>query len=408
MSRSQLVRMSSAALAFAVASSAASVAGAHGLAMDQVLLQPDRAAHVLRGQVTFDPHHSRGEARAIAPDTEQRVLSTLRNSLVVEIDGKRCPLELEVRELWEPAGATVGDIVRLSCPLPVNARELQVFAGSALTVLIVSVQAPSGSDAARTVSVLVQGGAATPVYRFDRAPEAWREGGANQFLADGGLASTAPDVPAATPTAVASPMAVAPAASNGRFEESSGALFWRYVRLGFTHILPSGWDHVLFVTGLVLGASGRLRRLLIELSAFTLAHTMTLGLGALGVFAASPRLVEPLIALSIAFIGFENLRAKPSPRGRLALVFGFGFLHGMGFASALAQIGLARDSFVLSLLSFNGGVELGQLAVVVVLMTLLAPVRDEGRLRRFVVRPASIAIAGAGIAWALARVFGYA
>jgi hypothetical protein len=163
---------------------------------------------------------------------------------------------------------------------------------------------------------------------------------------------------------------------------------------------------VLFVAGLVLGSSRRLRRLLLELSAFTLAHTVTLGLGALGWVTLPPRIVEPLIALSIACIAVENLRAKASPRGRLALVFGFGFLHGMGFASALAQIGLARQSLVLSLLSFNGGVELGQLVVVAVLVSALALFRDERQLQSVVVRPASLAIALVGVVWAALRLFG--
>ena len=396
MPRPSAARSWFAALAFGAATSATGFAFAHGLAMDQVILQPDPAAHLLRGQVTFDPHHTRGEERALSADSEQRVLSTLRNSLVVEVDGKRCPLELEVRELWEPAGATVGDIVGLRCPLAPNAREMRVYAGSALTALVVSVQTPGDSSAAHTVSVVVQGGASTPVYRFDRAAPGWREGGANQFLADGGLASSSEPARSSAPGRAPTPA----------FDESAGALLWRYVRLGFTHILPAGWDHVLFVAGLVLGSSRRLRRLLLELSAFTLAHTVTLGFGALGGVTLPPRIVEPLIALSIAFIAVENLRVKSSPRGRLALVFGFGFLHGMGFASALAQIGLARQSFVLSLLSFNGGVELGQLVVVAVLMSALAFFREEMQLQRVAVRPASLAIAVVGVAWAALRLVG--
>lgn len=396
MLRSLIAPSSFAALVVFATASVTSSASAHGLAMDQVILRPDPAAHLLRGQITFDPHHTRGEERRLGADTEQRVLSTLRNSLVVEVDGKNCPLEFEVRELWEPAGATVGDIVGLRCPLAANAHEMRVYAGSALTALVVSVEATSDAGRARTVSVVVQGGTSSPVYRFDRTAPEWREGGANQFLADGGLASSA------EPTRSAAPVR----APEAQFNESAGALLWRYVRLGFTHILPSGWDHVLFVTGLVLGSSRRLRRLLLELSAFTLAHTVTLGAGALGLVTLPPRLVEPLIAFSIAFIAVENLRAKASGRGRLALVFGFGFLHGMGFASALAQIGLARQSFVLSLLSFNGGVELGQLVVVAVLMGALAFVRDERQLQRVVVRPASVAIAAVGLVWAALRLIG--
>lgn len=379
------------AVAFAAMVLAASTAPSHGLAMDQVLLQPDRARRSLRGQITFDPHHTRGEERVLAGDAEQRVLAALRESLVIEVDGARCPLELEVRELWEPAGATVGDIVGLRCPLAPDAREMRVYAGSMITVLAVSIQTSESAGAAASRSVVVQGGTSTPIYRLDGPDAAWRAGGANQFLPDGGLAS--PD------GSVAPNREVQPSG----FHESRAAIVKRYVRLGLSHILPLGWDHVLFVAGLVLGANLRLRRLLVELSAFTLAHTVTLGLGGLGFVFLPTRLVEPLIAGSIAFVAFENLRGASSARRRLAIVFGFGFLHGMGFASALAEVGLSRESFLLSLLSFNVGVELGQLVVVAVLVAGLAAIADERSRQRFVVRPASLVIGALGLVWALTR-----
>lgn len=381
-----------------------SQSAAHGLAMDQLLLRPDFKAHELRGQITFDPHHTRTEDRAESLESVgQRVLTTLQSSVVIEIDGTRCPLELEIRELWVPAGATVGDIVGLRCPLPPAARELRVFAGSALSSLVVSVEAEGGAGVgALSRSVLIPGGTATPAYHFASATGDWRAGGANQFLPDGGLASSEP-APAETPSAEAPRVQPRVRESTGFEEASAFTLATRYVRLGFVHILPFGWDHVLFVAGLVLGSRMRLRPLILQLSAFTLAHTLTLGLGALGWVVLPPRVVEPLIAFSIAFVAVENLRGRDDVRRRLALVLLFGLLHGQGFASALAQIGLAREAFLLSLVSFNVGVELGQLVVVALLALGLVWIRDEAKLQRFAVRPGSLGIGLIGLVWGIQR-----
>jgi hypothetical protein len=191
------------------------------------------------------------------------------------------------------------------------------------------------------------------------------------------------------------------------FEGASvSSLASRYLLLGFRHILPLGWDHVLFVTGLVLGCGRRWKRLLAELSAFTLAHTVTLALGALGWVVLPARVVEPLIAFSIAYVALENLRGPASTRRRLLVVLGFGLLHGQGFASALAASGLPHDAFLLSLFSFNVGVELGQFTVVLVLMGGLFWIRDEAHLQRYAVRPASLAIGLVGLAWGAQRLLG--
>src|SRR5207247_1613157 len=104
----------------------------------------------------------------------------------------------------------------------------------------------------------------------------------------------------------------------------------RYLRLGFRHIVPEGTDHILFVLGLFL-LSPRLRPMLLQVSAFTLAHTATLALSTLGVVRLSPAVVEPLIALSIAYVAAENTLRQELRPWRAALVFGFGLLHGLGF-----------------------------------------------------------------------------
>jgi hydrogenase/urease accessory protein HupE len=134
----------------------------------------------------------------------------------------------------------------------------------------------------------------------------------------------------------------------------------RYVALGFTHILPKGLDHVLFVLGVFL-LSRRIRPILMQVSAFTIAHSITLGLSMYGLVSVSPSIVEPLIALSIAYIAIENLLLAKFRPWRVALVFAFGLLHGLGFAGALKEVGLPRSEFVTALI---GNAALGQLAVI--------------------------------------------
>lgn len=175
------------------------------------------------------------------------------------------------------------------------------------------------------------------------------------------------------------------------------------VALGFTHIIPGGLDHVLFVLGLFLLAS-RTRTLLLQISAFTLAHSVTLALAALGFVSVPSSIVEPLIAVSIAYIAIENLLTTSISKWRLAIVFAFGLLHGLGFAGALADLGISATDLPVTLVGFNVGVELGQLAVVLaaaIVMRLL-PVAAENR-RRYLTNPASAAIAAMGLFWAVDR-----
>jgi hypothetical protein len=189
---------------------------------------------------------------------------------------------------------------------------------------------------------------------------------------------------------------------------------WQYLRLGFTHILPGGLDHVLFVLGLFLLGRGksaspvhtgvRGSAVLLQVTTFTVAHSLTLALGLLGMVVVSPRVVEPLIALSIAYVALENLLVPSLTWRRLALVFSFGLLHGLGFASALADLGLPRRAFAAALVSFNAGVELGQLTVVAIAFVALgAWCADRAWYRRRVVIPASCAIAGIAAFWTVER-----
>lgn len=177
-----------------------------------------------------------------------------------------------------------------------------------------------------------------------------------------------------------------------------------YLRLGYTHILPKGTDHILFVLGIFL-LSIRLKPILLQVTAFTVAHTITLALTIYGLVALSPRIVEPLIALSIVYVAVENVLTPRLTPWRVALVFGFGLLHGMGFAGVLSQLGLPRSEFLPALLSFNVGVELGQLTVIAAAFLLVGlPFRNRPWYRRRIVIPGSLVIAAIGLYWFVQRV----
>ncbi len=182
-----------------------------------------------------------------------------------------------------------------------------------------------------------------------------------------------------------------------------GQIAGQYLSLGYTHILPKGLDHIFFVLGIFL-LSTRVKPVLVQVTAFTVAHTITLALTMYGVVSLRSSVVEPLIAASIVYVAVENvLRPQLSP-WRVALVFAFGLLHGMGFAGVLSQLGLPRSEFATALLSFNAGVELGQLSVILLALLLLGlPFRQETWYRRRVVVPVSLAIAAVGLFWAVQR-----
>lgn len=177
----------------------------------------------------------------------------------------------------------------------------------------------------------------------------------------------------------------------------------QYLGLGYTHILPKGLDHILFVLGLFL-LSARLRPLLLQVTAFTVAHTITLALTIYGVFSLAPAIVEPLIALSIAYVAVENLVTAELRPWRVGLVFAFGLLHGMGFAGVLADLGLPRGELVTALVTFNVGVEAGQLTVIAAALAAVAAVRHRAWYRQRVVVPLSLAIAAVGVFWTVERV----
>jgi hydrogenase/urease accessory protein HupE len=173
--------------------------------------------------------------------------------------------------------------------------------------------------------------------------------------------------------------------------------------MGVEHIL-TGYDHLVFLLGLVI-VGGRLRSLLMVVTAFTLAHSITLAVAALGVWAPSPRIIEPAIALSIAYVGVENFFVKNAEK-RWRITFPFGLIHGFGFAGALQAVEMPKADVPYALVLFNVGVEAGQLAVLALVLPLIYLARKRAAFRDQGVKVISAAIAVAGVVWFVSRVFG--
>ncbi len=183
---------------------------------------------------------------------------------------------------------------------------------------------------------------------------------------------------------------------------STWQVFYDYVVIGFTHILPKGLDHILFVLGIFL-LSPRWKPLLTQVTAFTIAHSVTLALGLYGIVNIAPSIVEPLIALSIVYVALENTFTRKLHAWRPVIVFAFGLLHGLGFAGVLREIGLEQGQFALGLVAFNVGVELGQLAVIALAFLAVGLFLQRSWYRNRIVIPASFAIAAMGAYWVVER-----
>lgn len=177
---------------------------------------------------------------------------------------------------------------------------------------------------------------------------------------------------------------------------------WRYVVLGYRHIVPEGTDHQLFILALFL-LNTRLRDLLLQTSVFTLAHTCTLAVASLDVVRVSPGIVEPVIAGSIAFVAIENVFVTESRPWRGATAFVFGLAHGLGFGTELNTIGLPRDQLVLGLVGFSVGVEVGHATILVVAFGILGWWRGKDWYRTRVTLPLSVVIAAIALWWLVQR-----
>ena len=301
------------------------------------------------------------------------------------------PGRAELAALGPALAQSTGGLVRVyAAGVPLQAREPVVSPGgtSAAEVLISLQwsQVPSGALRVEFPvltgmpfghrTMLTVGNAPEPVVLLDARHPAW-------------------DLPAASAAAPGLvPVAPPPARAS----------WLSFVLLGVEHIL-TGFDHLCFLFALLLVAT-RFRDVLAVVTTFTVAHSLTLAAAAFGAVAWSSSVVEPLIAASIVYIGLENIFLRRSPRHRLALVFGFGLVHGLGFAGALAERlpGVTGGAVVPPLLGFNAGVELGQLAVAACLVPLIGLARARPEFAARLQPACSLAIATAGVIWFIQRV----
>jgi hydrogenase/urease accessory protein HupE len=182
------------------------------------------------------------------------------------------------------------------------------------------------------------------------------------------------------------------------------AVVRRFVPSGVHHILI-GPDHLLFLVGLLL-LGGTIRKLALVVTSFTLAHSVTLSLAALNILSPPANIIEPAIALSIVYVGADNLLAQGGRDVRAWIAFAFGFIHGFGFANVLREMSLPPQALGWSLFSFNLGVEIGQLGVVIGVASLFALLRSRSIwAKRYLLLVGSILVMAAGAFWFIERVF---
>ena len=287
-----------------------------------------------------------------------RLADVLRRRLRVRFDESPVPFEVALPErgLRSPDAtvpSALGLVARLEGRVPDGARAVSFFASRAFPPVRLTVVGRDGT--ARPVQVLARG-----------------------------------DTSRAIPL------------SGEAADETNLAVAGRFLRLGFTHILPHGLDHVLFVLGLAL-LTARPGPLVAQVSAFTLAHTFTLALAVYGVVSLPARVVEPLIAASIVYVAVENVVRVRAGWTRLAVVFAFGLLHGLGFAGVLSELGWPEGRRLTALIAFNAGVELGQIAVVAVALGALAAASRARLPRRRIEQGVSVGIAVVALFWTVER-----
>lgn len=177
-----------------------------------------------------------------------------------------------------------------------------------------------------------------------------------------------------------------------------------YLQLGFQHIIPLGLDHIVFIIALFI-INPKIKPILLQATAFTIAHTITLGLSMFQIIKAPTQIVEVIIAISILYVAIENIFFDSVKPSRVAVVFLFGLIHGLGFAAVLSEIGLPQNKFIPSLLMFNIGVELGQIAVIAaVYFILIKWVKNKLFYRKKIVIPISILISVVAISWIIERI----
>ncbi|WP_426112808.1 HupE/UreJ family protein [Massilia sp. PWRC2] len=307
-----------------------------------------------------------------------------------------------------------GDGDQFACPLAVSAQLLDDHSDGAYAVLQLAATCPA---AVTTLNV---------DYRllFDIDPQ--HKGLLRLEHRADGAASTTNSSTSSTSSTSTSTAIFTPDASRQRLAVA-GASRWTqfidYVRHGIWHIWI-GFDHILFLLSLLLpavllfGVSGNIRRarwqgganfraacidVLKIVTAFTLAHSITLSLAVLGVLSLPSRVVESAIALSVVLAALNNIWPL-FPRRRALAAFAFGLIHGFGFASVLLDLGLPAASLLLSLVGFNVGVELGQLTIVAIFLPLAYLARDSAFYRKIVLVGGSAVIAAIALVWLIERV----
>lgn len=178
-----------------------------------------------------------------------------------------------------------------------------------------------------------------------------------------------------------------------------------YLQLGFTHILPYGFDHILFIVGLYLMCK-TMKQVIMLATTFTIAHSITLGLSMFNILSIPSYIVEPLIAVTIAAVALEVILVNDFKKITIAIVFFFGLIHGLGFASALQELGLPQNQFGYALVLFNAGVELGQIAVIFLAYILFGRwTKNKIWYKQKVAIPLSVVIGLTAVYWAFERVF---
>lgn len=359
---------------------------AHELAIDEIELHLNHKGDWLLGAVSFDPELARKLGTEPDPGAGRAAVAFVQDNLVVRINGAVKSCGIEVRELYVPGGAVPGDILDLKCPIaepgPVS---VSLELGKAWGPVALGVAGESDTGEGQGAPIIRRGGEHSPTFR---------------------MYSTAPPSSSAV---LPKPAGTAP--ETRALDRTPVNRLLRFAWLGFSHVVPSGMDHLLFVVGLVLGTAHSLCGLLWQLSIFTLAHTVTLGLAAAGIPLLPSVIVEPLIALSISWIAVANLIRlrtvgveSKSTRSRLWIIALFGLVHGQGFASVLFGIGFSRQDFWAPLISINFGVELGHILVAAgawgTLRLVQRPLKSTRRFRL----GASGVIGLFGLVWTVERI----
>lgn len=181
-------------------------------------------------------------------------------------------------------------------------------------------------------------------------------------------------------------------------------MFIYYLKLGFLHVIPFGLDHILFILALFF-ANSNLKSTMVQCLVFTCAHSLTLGLATAGIVIINHQSIEIIIALSIFATGFTIIFPTNLKFLRLSFVFIFGLFHGLGFATALKQVGLPKNDFFTALISFNIGVELAQIAIIVIVYTLIAkPFQNKIWYQAKLVHPIALVICCFALFWTMERI----